>query len=42
MIQLASLKMGGTALVWWGSRTKHDIKKFGKTLSSWLDFTSAL
>jgi hypothetical protein len=42
MIQLASLKMGGTALVWWESRTKHDLKKFGKTLSSWLDFTSAL
>ena len=42
MIQLASLKMGGTALVWWESRTKQDLKKFGKTLSSWLDFTSTL
>jgi hypothetical protein len=42
MIQLASLKMGGTALVWWESGTKKDLKKFGKTLSSWLDFTSAL
>jgi hypothetical protein len=42
MIQLASLKMGGTALVWWESRTKHDLKKFGKNLSSWLDFTSTL
>jgi len=42
MIQLASLKMGGTALVWWENRTKHDLKNFGKTLSSWLDFTSTL
>ena len=42
MIQLASLKMGGTSLVWWESRKKQDLKKFGKTLSSWLDFTSAL
>jgi hypothetical protein len=42
MIQLASLKMGGTALVWWENRTKHDLKNFGKTLSSWLDFTSSL
>jgi hypothetical protein len=42
MIHLSSLKMGGTALVWWESRTKHVLKKFGKTLSSWLDFTSAL
>jgi hypothetical protein len=34
MIQLASLNMEGTALVWWESRTKHNLKKFGKTLSS--------
>jgi hypothetical protein len=42
MIQLASLKMGGNALVWWESRTKHDLKTFGETLFSWLDFTYAL
>jgi hypothetical protein len=42
MIQLVSLKMGGTTLVWWESRTKNDLKKFGKTLSSWPDFTSSL
>jgi hypothetical protein len=42
MIHIGSLKMGGTALVWWERRTKHDLKKFGKTLSSWLDFMSAL
>jgi hypothetical protein len=42
MIQLASLNMGGTNLVWWEIRTKQDLKKFGKNLSSWIDFTSAL
>jgi hypothetical protein len=42
MIQLDSLKMGGTPLVWWESKTKQDLKNFGKTLSSWIDFTSAL
>ena len=42
MIQLASLKMGGTTLVWWEIMTKQDLKKFGKTLSSWLDFTSVI
>jgi hypothetical protein len=42
MIQLSSLRMGGTALVWWERKTKQDFKNFGKTISSWLDFTSAL
>jgi hypothetical protein len=42
MIELTSLNMGGTTLVWWESRKKKDLKKFGKTLSSWLDFTSVL
>jgi hypothetical protein len=42
MIQLASLNMGGTALLRWERRTKHDLKKFCKTLSSCLDFMYAL
>ena len=32
-IQLASLRLGGTALVWWKGRTQLDIKKHGKILS---------
>ncbi|MCY6488177.1 hypothetical protein, partial [Actinobacillus pleuropneumoniae] len=32
-IQLASLRLGGTALVWWEGRTQADMKRHGKTLS---------
>jgi hypothetical protein len=41
-IQLASLKMGGTTLIWWERKTKDDLKKSGKTISSWNDFVIAL
>jgi hypothetical protein len=41
-IQLASLKMGGTSLIWWERRTRDDLKKSGKTISSWNDFVIAL
>lgn len=40
--QLESLKMGGTTLIWWESRTRDDLKKNGKTISSWNDFVIAL
>ena len=32
-IQLASLHLGGTALVWWEGRTQADMKRHGKTIS---------
>jgi hypothetical protein len=41
-IQLESLKMGGTTLIWWERRTRDDLKKSGKTISSWNDFVIAL
>jgi hypothetical protein len=41
-IQLASLKLGGTALIWWERKTKDDLNKSGKTISSWNDFITAL
>jgi hypothetical protein len=41
-IQLASLKLGGTTLIWWERRTRDDLKKSGKTISSWNDFVIAL
>ena len=41
-IQLASLHLGGTALVWWEGRTQADLKKHGKILSTWSEFVSAI
>ena len=41
-IQLASLRLGGTALVWWEGRTQADMKKHGKILSVWSEFVSAI
>ena len=41
-IQLASLKLGGTSLIWWKIKTKDDLNKNGKTISSWNDFITAL
>jgi len=32
-IQLASLCLGGTALVWWEGKTQADMKRHGKTIS---------
>ena len=41
-IQLATLRMGGTALVWWESKIQDDLATHGKIISSWYEFTSAL
>ncbi len=41
-IQLASLHLGGTALVWWEGKTQADMKKHGKILSTWSEFVSAI
>jgi hypothetical protein len=41
-IQLASLRLGGTALIWWERKTQEDITTKGNTISSWYEFTSAL
>jgi hypothetical protein len=41
-IQLASLWLGGTTLIWWESKTQEDLKKSGKIISSWNDFVTAL
>jgi hypothetical protein len=41
-IQLATLRMGGIALVWWDSKTQEDLLKKGKIMLSWYEFTFAL
>ena len=41
-IQLASICLGGTALVWWEGRTQADMKRHGKTLSVWSEFVFAI
>lgn len=41
-IQFATLRMGGTVLVWWESKIQDDLAKRGKTISSWYEFTAAL
>lgn len=41
-IQLASLCLGGTALVWWEGRTQADLKKHGKIPSVWSEFVYAI
>jgi hypothetical protein len=42
MIQLANLKLRGTTLIWWESKTKEDLRKSGKILSYWNDFVATL
>ena len=42
MIQLASLKLGVTTLIWWENKTKDDLRKSGKIISSWNYFVTAL
>jgi hypothetical protein len=39
---LASLRLGGTALIWWEIRSQKDLATKGKIVSSWYEFTSAL
>ena len=41
-IQLASLRLGGTAFNWWGRRSQEDLDIKGKFISSWYEFTSTL
>jgi hypothetical protein len=41
-IQLDSLRMEGTTLVWWERKLHKGSKNNGKILSSWSEFTSAL
>eukprot|EP00253_Pinus_taeda_P017995 PITA_17995 len=41
-IQLESLRLGGTALVWWEGKTQDDMKRHGKTTSVWSEFISAI
>jgi hypothetical protein len=41
-IQLASLRLEGTTLVWWERKLQKGSKHNGKLLSSWSEFTSAL
>jgi hypothetical protein len=40
-VQLASLQLEGTTLVWW-ARKLHDISKCGNLLSSWSEFKSMI
>jgi hypothetical protein len=40
-VQLASLQLEGTALVWW-ERKIQDVSKCGNLLSSWLEFKSVI
>jgi len=41
-IQLARLRLGGTALVWWECKTQDDMKKHGKAISVWSEFVSVI
>jgi hypothetical protein len=41
-IQLASLRLDGSALIWWESKTQEEIKKNGKISLSWNDFIIAI
>ena len=41
-IQLATLRMGGTTLILWESKTRLDVKRKGKVISSWSKFLKAL
>jgi hypothetical protein len=40
-VQLASLRLEGTALVWW-ERKLQDISKCGNILSTWSEFKLAI
>jgi len=41
-IQMASLHLGVTSLVWWEGRTEADMKRHGKTISIYSEFVSAI
>jgi hypothetical protein len=39
---LASLRLSGTALIWWESKMQVDLVQKGKVISSWDKFTKAI
>jgi hypothetical protein len=41
-IQLATLRLSDTTLIWWESRTQVDLIQHGKIISSWIEFIVAL
>ena len=41
-IQLASLRMEGSALVWWEARTQEEIKNYGNISMSWSSFIASI
>ena len=41
-IQLDSLRLGGTSLIWWERISQEDISTKGNIISSWYEFTSTL
>jgi hypothetical protein len=41
-IQLSSLRLDGSSLIWWESKTQEEMKKNGKILLSWNDFIIAI
>jgi hypothetical protein len=41
-IQLATLHLGKTTLIWWESRMQTDLIQQGKVISSWDEFIVAL
>ena len=41
-IQLATLRMGGTNLIWWESKSQVDLKQKVKVIPSWSKFLKAL
>jgi hypothetical protein len=41
-IKLASLKLAGTALIWWQSKLQNRTQQVGNVFPSWKSFISAL
>ena len=41
-IQLASLRVEGSPLVWWEARTQEEIKTYDKISMSWSSFIAAI
>jgi hypothetical protein len=41
-IQLSSLRLDGSTLIWWESKAQEEMKKHGKFLLSWNDFIIAI
>ena len=41
-IKVATLRMSGTTLIWWESRTQDDLIQDGNIISTWFEFTTAL